>query len=64
MSSAPGGESAAGEHLKADPRRDERDFVTANFREKLGFSEVQPPNILRHQDRRSGSSVNGRSVAS
>jgi hypothetical protein len=25
------GESAAGEHLKADPRRAQRDFVTANF---------------------------------
>jgi hypothetical protein len=32
-SNAPGGESAAGEHLKANPRRHERDFVTANFRE-------------------------------
>jgi hypothetical protein len=32
-SGAPGGESAAGEHLEADPRRAERDFVTANFRE-------------------------------
>jgi hypothetical protein len=31
--SAPGGESAASEHLKAGPRRHERDFVTANFRE-------------------------------
>ena len=30
----PGGKSAAGEYLKADPRRDERDFVTANFRER------------------------------
>ena len=33
ISGAPSGESAAAEHLKADPRRDERDFVTANFRE-------------------------------
>jgi hypothetical protein len=36
MLSAPGAESAAGEHLEADPRRDERDVVTANFRER-GF---------------------------
>ena len=33
ISSAPGDESAAGVHLKADPRRDQLDFVTANFRE-------------------------------
>jgi len=30
---APGGESAAGECLKSNPHRNERDFVTANFRE-------------------------------
>jgi hypothetical protein len=40
MSGAPGGESAAGEHLKADPRRDERDFVTANFVE-FGLETVR-----------------------
>ena len=34
MLNAPGGESVAGEHLGADPRCDERDFVTANFRER------------------------------
>jgi hypothetical protein len=34
---ASGGESAAGEHLKADLRRDERDFVTAYFVEFLYY---------------------------
>jgi hypothetical protein len=33
MLNASGGESAAGQHLKADRRREQRDFVTANFRE-------------------------------
>ena len=45
MSGAPGGESAAGEHLKADPRRPERDFVTANFRE-FGLAEVRLLGLL------------------
>ena len=40
MSGAPGGESAAGEHLKADPCRHERDFVTANFVE-FSLAEVR-----------------------
>jgi hypothetical protein len=40
MWNGPGGESAAGEHFEADPRRDERDFVTANFRE-FGFQALR-----------------------
>ena len=40
MLGAPGGESAAGEHLKADPCRHERDFVTANFVE-FSLAEVR-----------------------
>jgi hypothetical protein len=47
MSGAPGGESAAGGHLKADPRRDERDFVTANFRE-FGLAELRLIAFLRN----------------
>jgi hypothetical protein len=33
-----------GEHLKADPRRDERDFVTAYFRES-GLGECRPKRM-------------------
>jgi hypothetical protein len=41
ISSTPGGESAAGEHLGADPRRDGGDFVTANFAERH-FGDYYP----------------------
>jgi hypothetical protein len=46
ISGVPGAESGAGYHLKADPRRAERDFVTVNFGE-FGLAELPLIGLLR-----------------
>jgi hypothetical protein len=44
MLGVPGGESAAGEHLKADSRRPERELVTVDFRE-FSLSAIRNPAL-------------------